>query len=165
MGKRHTGNAEAEGFLDRLLARIDRSADCWRWLGRWQANGAPLVQVEGRQWLVHRLAYHLLIAPLERDQRLYKACQGEGCVRPGPGHWELRHATPRRAQGRPEPPQGISYKGCDRNGVGIWQVSVYLGRDQHQGGKPVEQRVRVHGTLTSIPGSTPEWNRPGRRRR
>ncbi len=147
MGERDTVTTEGERFLDRFLDRIDRSAECWRGLGKWQANGVPLVQVQGRQWLVHRLAYHLLIAPLERAQRLHKACQGEGCVRPGPGHWELRHATAGAGRGRPEPPRGISSKGCDKDGVDVWQVSVYLGRDEYQGGKQVEQRVRVHGTL------------------
>jgi len=124
-------NVPAEGFFDRFLARIDRSGECWRWVGSWQANGTPLVQVQGRQWLVHRLAYHLLVAPLEREQRLHKVCKGDGCVRPGAGHWELRHAAPSQPSGRPEPPRGISYKGRDKNGVDVWLVSVYLGRDEY----------------------------------
>src|SRR6266568_4868404 len=123
------------------------SGECWQWPGDWQANGCPLVRFQGRQWLVHRLAYHLLVTPLEREQRLTKVCRGEGCVRPGAGHWEMRHAKGGSGRGRPEPPRGISYDGCDKDGVDVWRISVYLGRDEHQRGKPVEQRVRVHGTL------------------
>jgi hypothetical protein len=74
------------GFLD----RIDRSDQCWSWPGVWQANGYPLVKLQGRQWLVHRLAYNLLNGPLEQGQQLDKTCGRAGCVRPGPGHWELR---------------------------------------------------------------------------
>jgi hypothetical protein len=53
-----------------FLARIDRSDQCWTWLGTWQANGHPLVKFRGRQWLVRRLAYNLLINPLEQGQQL-----------------------------------------------------------------------------------------------
>ena len=66
-----------------FLGRIDRSSDCWRWPGAWQANGYPLVKFQGRQWLVHRLAYNLLIGPLDQDQQLDKTCGQAGCVRPG----------------------------------------------------------------------------------
>jgi hypothetical protein len=38
----------APGFL----ARIDRSGQCWRWPGVWQANDYPLVKFQGRQSLV-----------------------------------------------------------------------------------------------------------------
>jgi hypothetical protein len=54
-----------------FLARIDRSDQCWSWPGTWQANGYPLVKFQGRQWLVHRLAYNLLIGPLEPGQVLH----------------------------------------------------------------------------------------------
>jgi hypothetical protein len=68
-----------------FLARIDRTDQCWTWPGTWQTNGYPLVKFQGRQWLVHRLAYNLLIGPLEQRQQLDKTCTQRGCVRPGPG--------------------------------------------------------------------------------
>ena len=55
-----------------FLARIDRSDPCWRWPGAWQAGGYPLVKFQGRQWLVHRLAYNLLIGPLDQGEQLDK---------------------------------------------------------------------------------------------
>jgi hypothetical protein len=128
-----------QGFLD----RIDRQDGCWRWPGTWHAGGYPLVKFQGRQWPVHRLAYNLLVGPLDPGQQLTKACEGLGCVRPGDGHWQLARRETTRAAG--SLPRGISYQGVDRHGEDIWQVSVYLGRDQRR--KPVEQRVRVHGTL------------------
>ena len=73
------GPDTVQGFLD----RIDRQDACWRWPGTWHANGYPLVKFQGRQWLVHRLAYNLLVGPLEPGQQLSKACGGPGCVRPG----------------------------------------------------------------------------------
>src|SRR5919198_3348685 len=83
-GGRMAGPDTVQGFLD----RIDRQDDCWRWPGTWHAGGYPLVKVQGRQWLVHRLAYNLLVGPLDPGQRLSKACEGPGCVRPGDGHWQ-----------------------------------------------------------------------------
>lgn len=128
-----------QGFLD----RINRSAECWTWPGAWQANGYPLVKFQGRQWLVHRLAYSLLVGPLERGQQLDRACASAGCVRPGDGHWKPRQPRHARALGRL--PRGIRYEGTDKRGVDVWRVAVYLGRDHRR--KPVELRARVHGTL------------------
>ncbi len=64
-------------------------------------------------------------------------------MRPGDGHWELARRDPARALG--SLPRGISYQGVDRRGVDVWRISVYVGRDERR--RPVEQRVRVHGTL------------------
>jgi integrase len=128
-----------QGFLD----RIDRSGECWTWPGAWQVNGYPLVKFQGRQWLVHRLAYTLLVGPLEPGQRLHKCCATAGCMRPGMGHWEVNQPeTVRAAKGLP---RGVRYEGQDKQGTDVWRVSVYLGRDQH--GKPVERRVKVHGSV------------------
>lgn len=126
-----------------FLARIDRSGRCWRWPGAWHANGYPLVKFQGRQWLVHRLAYNLLIGPLDQGEQLVKACAQQGCVRPGPGHWELRRSPHDQMLG--ELPRGIRYQGADKHGVDVWRVSVYLGRDRQR--RRVEQRVRVRGAL------------------
>jgi integrase len=126
-----------------FLARIDRSGQCWRWPGAWQAGGYPLVRFQGRQWLVHRLAYNLLIGPLDQGEQLVKACAQQGCVRPGPGHWELRRSPHDQMLG--ELPRGIRYQGADKHGVDVWRVSVYLGRDRQR--RRVEQRVRVRGAL------------------
>jgi integrase len=126
-----------------FLARIDRSGQCWRWPGAWQANGYPLVKFQGRQWLVHRLAYNLLIGPVDPGQQLDKKCGQPGCVRPGPAHWELRPPAPGRMLG--QLPRGIRYESTDKHGVDVWRVSVYRGRDRQR--KRVELRVRVRGTL------------------
>lgn len=126
-----------------FLSRIGRSADCWAWPGAWRVDGYPLVKFQGRQWLVHRLAYTLLVGPLESGQQLHRCCATTGCVRPGTGHWEVSQPeTPRVMKSLP---RGIRYEGQDRRGVDVWRVSVYLGRDQHH--KRVERRVRVHGSL------------------
>ena len=126
-----------------FLARIERSGQCWSWPGAWQAGGHPLVRFQGRQWLVRRLAYNLLIGPLEPGRQLDKKCGQPGCVRPGPGHWEPRTPGPARMLG--QLPRGIRYEGTDKQGVDIWRVSVYLGCDRQR--KRVELRVRVRGTL------------------
>jgi integrase len=129
-----------------VLERIDRSGACWTWPGTWSAGGQPLVKFQRRTWLVHRLAYHVLVAPLTPSQRLRKACARPGCVRPGAGHWELSEPAGRQqAAGRV--PRGIRYEGTDRQGMDVWRVSVYVGRDGEQGRGRVEQRVRVHGSL------------------
>ncbi len=92
---------------------------------------------------MHRLAYSLLVGPLNADQHLHKACGGAGCVRPSGGHWGLsrRHVPGPRS----DLPRGVRYEGTDKRGMDVWRISVYLGRDQRR--KRVEQRVRVHGTL------------------
>jgi integrase len=128
-----------QGFLD----RIDQSGQCWAWPGSWRVNGYPLVKFQGRQWPVHRLAYTLLVGPLEPRQMLRKCCAQPGCVRPGPGHWV--RCQPEAVRVAKSLPRGIRYEGCDKRGVDVWRVSVYLGRDER--GKPIEQRLRVHGSV------------------
>jgi hypothetical protein len=84
---------------------------------------------------VHRLAYHVLVAPLAPRQRLRKVCAGPGC-----GHWELAEPAARPAAAG-ELPRGISHEGTDKLGVDVWRVSVYVGRDAERGRAQVEQRV------------------------
>jgi hypothetical protein len=88
--------------------RLPRGLERWTLPGASQTNGYPLVKFQGRQWLVHRLAYDLLIGPLEQGQQLDQACAQSGCMRPGPGYWELR--APRRDQGLDPLPGVIRYE-------------------------------------------------------
>lgn len=39
------------------MARIDKSEECWRWLGSHTGVGRPQVNFEGRPWIVYRLIY------------------------------------------------------------------------------------------------------------
>jgi integrase len=136
------------GSAQAVIDQIDRSAACWTWPGRWNVSGRPLVEVDGKRQLVSRLAYQALVAPLGDRQRLRQACHTPGCVRPGPGHWELAEATrPVRAGRQPRPPRGITFEGVDKDGQEVWRLSVYLGRDPAGGNRRVEHRERVHGSL------------------
>jgi integrase len=143
-------SAMRHGSVQVVIAQIDRSGECWQWPGQWRPNGQPAVRVSGRVHLVNRLAYQALVAPLESGQKLRKACQTPGCVRPGPGHWDLPRSARTAGSVRPaqpKTPRGITYLGVDKDGQEVWRLSVYLGRDIAGGNRRVEHRERVHGPL------------------
>jgi hypothetical protein len=98
-------------------------------------DGYPLVKFQERQWLVHRLAYRLLVGPLESGQQLHRCCATTGCVRPGCGHWEV--SQPEIPRVMKSLPRGIRYEGTDKHGVDV--MTMLLGNRPASGvPRPVE---------------------------
>jgi hypothetical protein len=86
---RYTGPAPIE---DRFWAKVDKSSDCWLWLGCRHVRGGRsmgygAVMHEGKKWLAHRMAYTLSIGPLPADKTIDHLCRQPLCV--NPEHMEL----------------------------------------------------------------------------
>lgn len=67
-----------------LRSRIVIDADGhWRFTGRWSSgNGYSKVHWSGAAWMVHRLIYTLLVAPVCRIVHLDHRCKRRWCVNP-----------------------------------------------------------------------------------
>lgn len=68
-----------------LADRVDRSADCWLWLGSQNGDGYGMTSVDGRKMLVHRLVYILEKGDIPAGQLVRHICPGGGnraCVNP-----------------------------------------------------------------------------------
>ena len=71
------------GWQERLWAKVDKSGECWRWLGKFSRDGY------GRHWRTgegdrraHRLAYELVRGPITGGLDLDHLCRNKWCVNP-----------------------------------------------------------------------------------
>jgi hypothetical protein len=65
--------------IARFWSLVDRTGECWIWLGRVGTNGYGYFGSE----LAHRLAYELEIGPLLPGEFACHRCDNRICVRPG----------------------------------------------------------------------------------
>jgi hypothetical protein len=60
---------------------------CWLWLAGRSTRGYGVFTIAGRQWLVHRLVYILLVGPIPQGLTLDHLCRVRHCCNP-------RHTEP-----------------------------------------------------------------------
>jgi hypothetical protein len=77
-------------YWDRIDAGGDVTMDlpephperCWIWTGATNANNYGTVKVEGKAWMIHRLAYHVFNGELEPDLDVLHSCDTPPCCNP-----------------------------------------------------------------------------------
>lgn len=90
---------------ERFWPRVDKSGDCWIWLGAKGPQGYGTVswRVDGRTTSTpaHRAAYQLAIGPIPEGHQVHHICGTRNCVRPehlqalSPAdHHEVHHPSP-----------------------------------------------------------------------
>lgn len=68
---------------DRYWARVDKTDSCWLWTGRLDKDGYAQMRYQGRQPLVHRLAYEDAHGvKLTPEQTIDHLCNVRNCVNP-----------------------------------------------------------------------------------
>lgn len=68
---------------ERLWKRTHVRGECFVWFGARNSNGYGYLRDEhGRQWRVHRYAYHHLVGFLHKDQVVHHKCHNRACWRP-----------------------------------------------------------------------------------
>lgn len=68
--------------LERLWARSRVDGECWRWTGYHLPGGYGRIRYQGRNTLVHRAAFDLLVSPLVGDEEVDHLCRVKDCWRP-----------------------------------------------------------------------------------
>jgi HNH endonuclease len=69
-------------IIDRLLARINRTATgCWQWTGS-KSRGYGNITVNGRTHWVHRVAYEEFIGPIPSGHHVHHWCLNPLCINP-----------------------------------------------------------------------------------
>ena len=73
---------------DRFWSKVDKSGECWLWTAS-TVKGYGRIKIAGTPRLAHRVAYTLLVGPLQEGVLLDHACHNHRCVRP-----HLKHVRP-----------------------------------------------------------------------
>src|SRR5690554_6462185 len=68
--------------LDRFWPKIDRTDDCWLWIGKINNRGYGLFYLDRRMQAAHRAAYQLLVGPIPDGLDLDHTCRVRRCVNP-----------------------------------------------------------------------------------
>jgi hypothetical protein len=71
-------------YEHRLLSRVEVDDNgCWRWTGPIAPNGyANTIRAWGKGWLPHRLAFTVMVAPIEAELQIDHTCRVRDCISP-----------------------------------------------------------------------------------
>jgi hypothetical protein len=102
---------------ERFWSQVDASGDCWEWTGRRTKGGYGGLWSSRQQisWPAHRLAWELLVGPIDEGLHIDHLCRHPPCV--NPDHLEpVTPAENQRRAPRTRPiacPQGHPYGNPD----------------------------------------------------
>jgi len=80
MRRNETANWQA--LWERFWAKVDRSGDCWVWIGTRWPTGYGQMRGDGRQLMAHRVAWQIVKGPIPEGLFVCHKCDNPPCVRP-----------------------------------------------------------------------------------
>jgi hypothetical protein len=66
----------------RFWSKVDKSGECWTWLGAQTANGYGRNMFRGRRIMAHRIAYMLVLGDIPTNFQIDHLCRNRLCVNP-----------------------------------------------------------------------------------
>ena len=119
--------------LDRFLARLDRSGDCWLWTGYVEKKGYGALFTGGKRVRAHVFAYRNLVGPIPDGLQVdHRHTCPKRCVKPE----HLRLGTPSQNNENHLGPRKDNTSGV--RGVslshGKWRARVRHNRREYSGG-------------------------------
>lgn len=78
-----------EERIRRFWKRVDKSGDCWLWMGSHYPSGYGVARdiLTGKQGYAHRVAFKLLVGDIPKELQIDHLCRVRNCV--NPTHMEL----------------------------------------------------------------------------
>jgi hypothetical protein len=127
----------------RFWARVDRSGECWLWLGSHHEFGYGWFWANGRSWNAHRVAWELTNGVIPSGRVVMHTCDNPPCV--NPAHLRLgtvadnqsdMAAKGRSTKGRPRPPRTVltdaqvrELRALSRSGMAASNLAARYGMD------------------------------------
>jgi hypothetical protein len=68
--------------MERLWSRVDKTGDCWVWLGSGTTDRYGQIRVGSKMVYVHRLAYELTYGVIPAGMSVLHRCDNPSCCRP-----------------------------------------------------------------------------------
>jgi len=119
-GRSHADRRSPE---ERFWAKVDKSGECWIWLGHKAKGGYATFQPKGRQVFVHRFSYEQAYGPIRDGMQLDHTCHNPACVKPD----HLRAVTNKQnGENRSGPyrTNTSGVRGVRQCAPGIWRADV-----------------------------------------
>ncbi len=69
-------------LMERLMKRVEKTAECWNWTGSKDQHGYGRMRVDGKPILVHRIVWKDLFGPINYKQFVCHKCDNPSCVNP-----------------------------------------------------------------------------------
>ena len=76
------GSAPRPTPAERFESKIDKSGDCWEWLGTIYKTGYGQFKVKKKQYLAHRWSYEHYVGPIPEGLVIDHLCRNRSCVNP-----------------------------------------------------------------------------------
>ncbi len=79
---RRRGSSTKEAILKRFFSKVEKTDDCWLWIGGRGKKGYGFFKVAGTQKLAHRVSYELFIGNIPEGLMVCHTCDNPPCIKP-----------------------------------------------------------------------------------
>lgn len=100
--------------METFWNKVQKSNDCWRWIGRIESYGYGRFYFKGKLILAHRMAYELLVGEIKEGLQLDHLCRNRWCV--NPAHLEQVTQKQNILRGVGAPAKNARKKNCPKCG-------------------------------------------------
>lgn len=95
--------------LDRFLRAVEKSAECWEWIGCRSEFGYGLFELDGKAERAHRFSYAHFVGPIPPGQCVLHRCDNPGCVNPAHLFLGTRSANAHDKVAKDRQARGVQY--------------------------------------------------------